>query len=556
MTDLRDFYPPRQAPKIKVISTTAGGEGRAFDLSDEVEALRYSSSNPGGDENCTFTIKRSWFADNPEIARGNLLRILAGVDILWQGRVEETDRGADSTETIAVTAYGLGTRLKDGTFREIFADRDLSKWGEPSTQRKLNLINGGFGLAATASVTPGGGGPAPAALMMDFTGVAATASLHEGVELWYYGGDVDIDHLLFDQVGDGTTPWVKYGRLSSDDLFSSYDESPNYSGFAENTDQGVHATVEGRKYASFGAFFTNNGFVGQMTNKQYWPHIIVMGSHGLDWRGTWPDLGFTVDQMVGYVVDQVSGIVIRRLDAQTFVVRQAAYTDPVKHSDAIEDLNKYEGCDWGTWAPDSPLDRTLAGQFDFRDPEPTIQHWSARRAQCEGLDLHSETATLYGKVDVSYEGSDGVRRIVRREVDVPDLDGAGLDRVFDLPLGKGELEDAEAAGDLFLAIWGQFAPARGTVTLRSPIRHWQRGELWPCYLRADGANLRISDILPSSTALTLDRTPDRRTTFAIKRVDVDCSGSVPAASVELDQANDTLTVLQSRVELNQSLLAA
>ncbi len=547
-----DLPPPRR--DLRLVAVGAGGTGRGYDISAEVEDVRWSSVNPGGDERCTFSFKRPWFAENPEIARGNLLRVQSGLDVLWQGRIEERDRSGGEAEGISVTAYGLGARLKDGSLQEIFLDRDLAGWGEPSTSRQLNLAVANVLPDPSPSVNPQDSGAELPAIVFAYTRLVAGIS--NGGEVWYFGGGVDLGRLIYRYRGSGTdSVWVTRSRLVENDLQSSGEgaASADHDGAAGPTDVTVTADKAGYKYAAISNWRTNAGTVDPYGGIHRWESPIVLGNHGLALRGEFPAVGFTVDQMIGYVVGTVDGVAVRQIDTLSYVVKQASYADPQPPEEIITDVNRFEGANWGTWGPDSPLDNSVDGQFDLTARQDSVQHWFARRADCDELDLHDETSTLYGAVDVTYTTAAGVKHTLRVSVDVPDLDGAGLTRVFPLDMGQGEQTDAQAVGEAFLAVFGQFAPARGSVTLIGALRHHRRGELFPEHIRADGSNLRVPDILPSSTALALDRTPDRRTTFPVKRVEVDASGARPQARVDLDQANDALSILQARLGLSQQL---
>jgi hypothetical protein len=137
---------------------------------------------------------------------------------------------------------------------------------------------------------------------------------------------------------------------------------------------------------------------------------------------------------------------------------------------------------------------------------------------------------------------------VTRTAMIPDLVNAGLSpRTATIDGGQLTKAGAETLGDIALALTGGFAPARGSLTLKGAANHYQRGNIPAHFMKADGSNIQIRDILPSTTALALDNTPDRRSTFPIKRVSVDCSGDVPAVTVDLDQTHDRLTQLQARL---------
>jgi hypothetical protein len=544
--------PPSQ---IAVMAIAEGGRGKGFDLTDDAQGLVYSNVNPGGDENCTFTLARSWFAENPELGKGNLLLIVAGIDVLWMGRIEETDRATGDQEQIAVTAYGLGNRLSDNTMREIYIDSQLGKWGEVSSQRKIEVINAGYAYAAGASVTPGGAGSARSALFFDFTGVTATATLNEGTELMYYGTGIDIGHVYFDQIGDATTTWSKVVALSLTDLGSGWvDTSPNYSGITESLGQGVHAAGSGRKYAFIQAFYTNNAFAGQMTNKQYFQNVYVIGTHGLQ-LAEWPAYGLTADQIVGNVIQRVPGITARRIDQSSFLIQQFVIETATHHLDVLAQLAELAEVDYGTWGPNSPLDNTTNGYFDWKEKDRATQHWFATRADFEeDLTFHSELATLYDTVEVSYTDEAGIVRSLTQSIYSRDLQEADLSpRTYSLDAGQTTTAGAQIYAEIFLAIFAGFSPARGSGTLAGMIRHYRRGKIPAYYLRADGSNIRIPDILPAETAFSLDSTPDRRTTFPIQRVTVDLSGDYPKTNVSFDQASEALSILLAQQTLQAQI---
>lgn len=520
-----------------------------YDLTNDIEGLSWSSVNPGGDERAGFVFKRPWYAENPEIAKGNVIRIGWGLDVLFQGRIEEYDRGGEASEEIQVTAYGLGARLKDNTMREIYVERDLSQWqyGIPASRKST--------LWASSKIIRGEGevdqdtntGIPQLSLTMPRLNGTAT---QDYVEAWFSSDGIDIGSIYWDfnpnalMALEGAN-WFNamYLALSEN---GSYPDATTDQNATANTGT-LTAGGAGRIFAlgvcMYEAAFTGDGFWAAV-----WRRLAVFGRHGLTKRGAAPDQGFYADDIVGDVISRVTGVTTRRIDPQSYVFQNASYRTATKHEDVIADVNQYEGCNWGTWGPDSPLDTSTNGQFDFTDPDYTTQHWFATRAELEDIDLHSELSTLYDQVDVHYTDTGGASRTVRRTATVPDLVNAGMSpRTYDLEAGTQAPAEAQTLGDSFLALSGGFAPARGSVVVAAPVRHYSRGLLPPCYLRADGSNFRIPDVLPSTTLFELSSVPDRRTTFPIKRVNVDAGGSKLSATVELDQTNDLLSVLQARL---------
>jgi hypothetical protein len=528
----------------------------SYDVTGDIEGLNWSSVNPGGDETCTFTLKRSWFTSSPEIERGNLLRVMDGIDVLWQGRVEETNRGGESTGEIGVTAYGLGARLKDTTMREIYIDQDFSRWGSIPNPRVVALGTSYVTDMGSSEIRPGQSGSP--SLALTFTRLANGGPPYGVIETWYDAagipiGAIDYNRSCYDRSSGG------YGNFLGGSWFAALQLRDAEVGGASNEAVIGGAQGAGTLAASGVArvfAYVQLLFLGAFTGDGEWRlemrTLAVQGRHGLVKQGSEPS-GFLNSQIIVDAVERATGITVRRVDETTFVCEQAAFFERTKIEDVVAEQNKYERHHrtWGTWGPDSPLDTSNDGYFDYRsiDDAPS---WIAFRAECDSCNLHSETATLFDTVHVLYTDKSGVQREVTRTADVPDLNGIPREETVD----GGTLTEAgaETFADALLALSGGFAPARGSAVLSQPIRHVTRGKLAPHYMRADGSAFRIPDVLPSPSLFALDSTPDRRTTFPIKRVSVDAaSKAVPVVTVEVDQVNDAITALQARLAQNGDL---
>lgn len=538
---------PTLSPPVRVVSIHPLTRV-SYDLTGLIEGLTYSSVNPGGDESAGFTYVRTWAFALPELAKGMLLRITAGLDVVWQGRIEEADRSAGDAETVAVTAYGLGTRLKDETMRQIFVDRDLSRWQGMSRGRQLAWLAFGNTTPADGEETFDRTGGLPA-IKTGMTG-AWTAAGAVAVESWYDAGpSLAVASIYFDMVPSSNigAGWEHLILVATDDVTSNAISQTLTSGAAAS---GYFTPSTPEQFACLRNHIVTATFAGAEGVDYFlmWRNPAVYGNHGLSPQGADPG-GFTTDQIVGYVLSLASGITQRRLDAQSYILPHFIVTEPTHHEDVIAEAAAVVQVDWGTWGPNSPLDNSLNGYFDLSTQDRATSHWTAYRRQAEDLDLHSETATLFNAVDVAYSDAAGSAFVETRTASVPELDQMGITRTASINAGTSTQAGAQALGDLFLALFGGFAPARGSVSIAQPLRHYRRGQLSPVYMRADGSNLKLADVLPTQTLLALDSTPDRRATFPMKRVEVDLSGAVPVARVELDQASDALAALEARLAL-------
>ena len=116
--------------------------GTPADLTERAENLQWSSINPGGDEQCSFTVDRDWARSAPELRQGNVIQVTAGLDVLWRGRIEEADRSVADRQQVGITAFGLGTALKDvQDYVDVIVDQDMTAWGDMPLAEKIALTN-------------------------------------------------------------------------------------------------------------------------------------------------------------------------------------------------------------------------------------------------------------------------------------------------------------------------------------------------------------------------------------------------------------------------------
>jgi hypothetical protein len=540
-------------PDLWIQTINSNGAGSAQMLQN-YEGLRWSNVNPGGDEVASFTYRAPWFRTNPEIAKGSLLQIGRGLDVLWKGRIEEHDPGAAGSEAIEVTAYGLGARMKDNTMREVYRSGDLSGWGSISAKRRQDMTNSVYTLTE------------PSVDVDDATGLPALFLKH--ADVWSTRQPADeamrdlgsgrvmrsiyYDFIKSADVTVADVNWQWYVGGFTDDTLASGELTANLKAASGS---GTFTPVTPRRVVFAAIYYAAAS--GGASGKEYgvWFRRLFVYGTSLTKRGTEPNAGFFASDLVSDILSRVTGVVGRLIEATTFVIGLMDFPEPTTHEDAITEVDSYQGNDWGTWGPASVLDRSANGYFDYRAKQTGVAHWITSRAELDDADLHNEMSSLYDQVDVTYEDEAGVTRVLRRTRVVPELVAAGMSpRTFPLNAGQRTAAGAAALGDAFLLLSGGYAPARGTAVLKAPIAHYQRGKLGPEYMRADGSNIRIIDVLSSPALIALDNQPDRRSVFPIKHVDVDASGDVITATIDLDQGNTLLSTLQARLALDDSVV--
>lgn len=527
------------------VRTIGIGPGVSADLTDLVVGLRWSSINPGGDELASFQIKRQWFSGAPEIAQGNLLCISDGLSCLWYGRIGENDRAVSDSEMIGVTAYGLGVRLKDTVMTEVYVDRDPTAWTTMPSNRRA-AIGAGSTVDLDYSFTTNAGG-------LLFQGVDAKAiTVGNRTEAWYtaptgvtiakiqyIGAEANTTSVLaaaFFLIADDASGASTSAALTLDStLRTATPATPTRYGFIHDQASATHTPAAG------------SGHSRRLTS------IAAYGNHGLTTRSisaATPD-GLYVEDIVANAVGRASGITIVRKDATSIILPHFAVKTPTTIEDVVSQANQYAAFDWGTFGPSSVLDTSTNGQFYYQARDTATAHWYARRSECDDISLQVEMASLYNQVQVLYtDPTTTGTQIVTRTATVQALNDAGLTRTTTINAGVTTPLGAQQLGDTFLALTSQQPPARGSIRLSGNApTHYQRGRLPAHFMRADGSNIRVPDVLPSKDALSLSSAPDRRTTFPIKRVSVDCSGQMPIVSVDVDQTPDEMSALQARLGL-------
>jgi len=220
--------------------------------------------------------------------------------------------------------------------------------------------------------------------------------------------------------------------------------------------------------------------------------------------------------------------------------------------EAIEKTNSFSGYAWGVWGSNDMFDNSTKGYLDFTAPERSTAHFFTTRQNCNSIQLDTTLENLYDSVKVKYQDASGESKYVTVEQSITPISYNGGNNQFQLDAGVATESSAQSIGQLFLDIIGNSPPAKGTIVLSGTIQHHEKGDIPAHYLRADGSNIKITDILGGyNKSLIESNHVDYQTIFPIKRVVVSVKEGEPEVTIEVDQTNDSLTALQARLEVNQ-----
>lgn len=484
-----------------ILATTPGGrtERWGFDGTDPanmIEDFSDSDSAPGGCKDFTATLPRKPGVDYSDMKMGTKTEVFGAGDYkVSEYRLERTPRTSGDILSMEPAATGYQVLLSDDEgAQEVVIDADLGGWGDPSTQRQLNLGKENYVLSASASAGFHDAGETPAGLMFDFSGVQKEAGIKPGGEQIYYGGGVDLGRLLYDFIGDGSTTWAETPALSSDDLWSSYDGPKNLNG-ASASQQEVAATVSGRRYAILQAFYTG-AFVGQMTNKHLFTHIRVLGRHGLPLYGTWPEVGVLASDVIAYLLSRfVPGLRYTTgpygsIKPSSFIIPHLAFKEPTTVLEIITEALRFELLEWGVWP----------GQFgptfymNPRGQREGRKRWRARIRPAQLTETGQQMDQCYNRVVMTWTDVDGTAKILGplgsglplTDARCEDLDPlnpineTGEDRTRHLSMdGPATVEGAAETARLFLERC-KLLDGSGEATLTGYVED-EHGAEWPYY---------------------------------------------------------------------------
>jgi hypothetical protein len=486
------------------------------DAADVPDDLTFSTSIPGGDKDLSCSLLRRIDLTYSDQSLFDQVRVYGpGNKTAWQGRMAQFPRDHGDSFGIQPAAVGLSAHLKDDpAFREIYVDRDLSRWGGISVQRKINFgantqtVDGNL-------VADGSGSPS---IGLSFTGAWSANGLPVA-ESWYDAQSIPIGSLYWafrtgpnvNFASDAT--WFAAAFLTSDDVASTFDYTGDLQTLGTTTGAGTQTATNALKdYAMVQLQYPAAGGTQGTSYEMWWTCLAVYGRHGLTKRGTTGATtaqGFYASDVVADIVERAAPLLTfttgdgGSIQATDFVIPHLSFTDPVTAEDAISTVNAFHIYDWGVYD----------GEFFYRAPDPDRLTWQARLSDGAKLSLEGDTAEqVFNGVYVTYTDPSGRKCTVGPPGAVADATDASLADTSStnpvnshgIPKRWGRLDlglPTTQAGAIQLGyVWlaeRSLASRRGQVTLTGDARHPTEGNVPVWRIRA-GDWITIADH-PTST---------------------------------------------------------
>lgn len=357
-------------------------------VGDVPKGLTFSTSDPGGFKDASLSLARRIDRQWPDLKLLRPVRIYgAGNRTVWEGRLQEIPLHHAADYSISPGAVGHAAELDDDpSFAEIYIDRDLSKWGEASIQRKLGLLGGSQDLSKTSFTIGTGTGSTLPAILISL--IDAQVSFRERQETWYYGNGCDIGRVRYDFIapkpgGLGASMhngmWVYKDDVGAGGMFGvAHATTP-----AAN--QVTTPSSAGFKYAGTMTENGNEAYVGPTSGDTWgFAGVCVMGRHGLTERGLWPAIGFYASDIVADIVSRSApGLNFTTgdggsIEPSEYVIPHLDLSTPGKGSDGVLAVNAYHQRTWGV--EDNK-------RFFWRSATKPRKRWRIRRSKGHGVDL-------------------------------------------------------------------------------------------------------------------------------------------------------------------------
>jgi hypothetical protein len=506
--------------------------------------LSFSTVMPGGFERMSCTLERDSRKFYPDTAELSTLTIYGpGGQVAWQGRLEKIPDTGGYQQQEQPEAVGWQAHLEDNNAaREIYVDRELSRWEGPTTRRQIALVSGSF----TPEVPQLAANPAgSSSLTEQFTGPWLATS-KPMVEAWYDAKGIPLGNIRYSwergtNVNNADTKWNWNVQASSDDILTAVDASGNLRAAGPGLLQEQNASL-GRFWALLQLTYEAEGGADNTAYALYWPFLAVYGRHGLEVHE--PGIyGLFAADVVAHAVGKWAPKLAfttgpeGTIRPSSFIIPQLTFLEPTTVAEIIKQATRFELLDWAVWEGPTYYQNERGARG---------KQWRARVGPAQLQEAGPQVSRLWNGVVVTYTDVTGIVRTVgpvgsgmnTESVALEDndpedpLNQAGIKRWAPLKMGTSTAAGAEKVGATFLRESAGLETS-GQATLVAHVED-SSGVLWPAWMVRAGDSISFVD-----AAITAPR----------RIVHSDYSDDTKSCTVALDQPPDGLTQILERLSV-------
>lgn len=472
------------------------------DAIDVPQDLEFGTGIPGGFSDLGCSLLRRIDLDYPDLVEYATVRVLGpGRETVWEGRFARFPRQHGQTFTVQPGAEGEVAHLRDDeTFHEVYADRDLPRWREPSVQRRLDHNTASRTVQGHETGHDETNG---AALLLPIRGAWASPTTPIIEPTYDAGPGLTVGAIYYDFTGPSSgASWdLVIGTVSTDawaatDLSADLISGLTGSGYITPTADYRYAVLQLRNTATPG---------GADAAESLWAirGLTVYGNHGLTRRGDDPG-GFYASDLVADIVRRTAPRLTYStgdggsIQTNTTLIEHLVFAEPTTGEQALRQVTDFTLSEWGVYEN---------REFFWRTPDEDRCCWQARLDQAArpSLDGPSGVDRPNG-VMVSYSDFAGVAHLVgppgsdaeTTSSDLEDSDPqnpatlAGVRKWPVLSVGEMSEDRAIDLGRVWLTERITLAQRRGEVELTGMVDHPTAGKRPVWAIRA-GDHIQFTD---------------------------------------------------------------
>ena len=377
--------------------------GDEADDADVPYDISWDTQIPGGFGAASITLPKpaNLYADDKRLF-SDVVIYGRGGRTLYEGYVTAVPQvGA---QEIQLQCSGWSTVLdRIQTFREIFVDRDLGRWGETSRTRRLALDAIGFAGVNSPSVEPDSTNGLPA-----LTLTASEGAVDPHPEALYDAGAGNlVAQIYYDFTSIAPSTFELKVGIGDNDSFSATTATADLITTTNQSATGTYAPTNPGRIGFLSFLFV--GTVSGGDKSVSFRNLAVYGNHGLTLRGSDPK-GVYASDVVGYVLQQAPlSTDTSSIEPTTFVIPHLIYPEDVSLRQVIEEVTALGGSsnvpnDWGVY--DNKV-------FFWRSPGSYGRTWRVRRDQIATATSEGPDADLrVAGVKVNYQDAAGTTKSV------------------------------------------------------------------------------------------------------------------------------------------------
>lgn len=459
--------------------------------------LRFSARRGEGFSEGGCTLARRMDRDHFDLRLLNEITVAGAAGrIPWEGRLAGRPGSADAGgHTVTPSFVGWMSHAKSRRFREVFLDRDLGRWGEPSRAHKASWLSIGRHYQGSAVVDPDATAGLPA-LRLGWVGAWGTSPIPYVDVRYDAGPGVKIGRVYFERdlvnVSAANVNWL-FRFLFGDSDAALSGAFNNISGGVDNG-VGYFDVSPAARFIQPELMFVN-GVAGGADAQEVavvLKNLALYGTHGLTRRGPDPG-GFYLSDIIKNIASRwAPKLNTAGVQENQTIVSQAAYLDPIFPYDAWLELNNLALWELAVWE-----NKTL----HYYPADLTDYDWEVRVGD-PGVSVNLQGDTideLCNGVEVSYDDINTGRREHLTPAVFPDLadpdpdnpaniQGEQLWKPLELPFPASQ-GNALQYGRVKLA--EALAPQGiGTIEVEGHVRdragHWQ-----PAYMMRPGETVAV-----------------------------------------------------------------